>query len=80
MVNPLVLSHNIIISRMKKQQYISPGLTVMEFRSERSYAISQLTPSNDMLELLFQEENNRETETFIVRDGWADNEQNSFWI
>ncbi len=65
---------------MKKQQYISPGLTVVEFRSERSYAISQLTPSNDMLELLFQEENNRETETFIVRDEWADNEQNSFWI
>ena len=64
---------------MKKQQYISPGLTVVEFRSERSYAISQLTPSNDMLELLFQEEGNRETETFIVRDGWADNEQNSFW-
>ena len=64
---------------MKKQQYISPGLTVVEFRSERGYAISQLTPSNDMLELLFQEENNRETETFIVHDGWADNEQNSFW-
>lgn len=68
-----------MIKPMKKQQYISPGLTVVEFRSERSYAISQLTPSNDMLELLFPEENNRETETFIVRDGWADNEQNSFW-
>lgn len=65
---------------MKKQQYISPGLTVVEFRSERSYAISQLTPSNDMLELLFPEENNRETETFIVRDDWVeDNEQNTFW-
>ena len=66
---------------MKKQQYISPRLTEVEFRSERGYAISQLTPPDNMLELLFQEEgNNRETETFIVRDGWADNEQNSFWI
>lgn len=65
---------------MKKQQYISPRLTVVEFRSERGYAISQLTPPDNMLELLFPEEGNRETETFIVRDDWVeDNEQNTFW-
>lgn len=65
---------------MKKQHYIFPRLTVVEFRGERGYAISQLTPPDNMLELLFQEENNRETETFVIRDGWVeDNEQNTFW-
>ena len=53
---------------------------MVEFRSERGYAISQLTPPDNMLELLFPEEGNRETETFIVREGWGeDNEQNTFW-
>ena len=72
--------HNITISLMKKQQYISPKLTVVEFCVERGFAFSTPTPPDGMLELLFLEEDNREMETFIVRDGWVeDDNQNTFW-
>lgn len=54
----------------------------VEFRCERGYAESSFidVPSVDMMELLFEQENNsRETESFSTHDTWTEG-SNGFWL
>ena len=67
---------------MKKKHYITPELVAVDFRAERGYASSDITgdPLPGMLQLLFDQSNPGETETFELRSGWGEEEENNtFW-
>lgn len=63
---------------MKKKTYTAPVLTVVEFRSERGFAVSIVVPE---VELFYDQDQpgSQETEVFSVREGWGDEPSNGFW-
>lgn len=64
---------------MQKQPYITPTITVVEFRSEKGYADSG--PQTGLIEWLNYENGSQETEVFSVHTGWGDESStdNHFW-
>ena len=67
---------------MTKRPYTIPALSVVEFRNERGFAISQVNilPPDGMLELIIiQEQERQESEVFVQRSGWTDDSENTFW-
>lgn len=68
---------------MQKQPYIPPTITVVEFRSEKGYAVSGVigVPQDGLIELLNYENGSQETEVFSVHEGWGDesSSDNHFW-
>ena len=64
---------------MKKKTYIIPTMTAVEIRAERGYAESgNGVPQAGLIEL-FYGSGSGETESFTVREGWGDDDYNSFW-
>ena len=63
---------------MKKKTYTAPVLTVVEFRSERGFAVSTVVPEVGTFELFYNQQSGQETESFITHDTWTDG-SNSFW-
>lgn len=61
---------------MDKKPYISPSLTIVEFRTERGFATQQA----GMLLILFNPNNtpSYETETFSTHNTWTEG-SDSFW-
>lgn len=66
---------------MKKKTYTAPVLTVVEFRSERGFAVSTgiVVPEVGTFELFYDQPGGQETEVFSVREGWGDEPSNGFW-
>lgn len=66
---------------MQKQPYITPAITVVEFRSERGFAVSTgiVVPEVGTFELFYDQPGGQETEVFSVREGWGDEPSNGFW-
>jgi hypothetical protein len=66
---------------MQKQPYITPTITVVEFRSEKGYADSGVVSQDGLIELLNYENGSQETEVFSVHTGWDDESStdNHFW-
>lgn len=68
---------------MSKQPYIPPTLTVVTFRTERGYALSEGSgnPITAHLELMFanNESDYQETEVFSTHNTWNNSSSNSFW-
>ena len=66
---------------MKKKTYTVPVLTVVEFRSERGFAVSTgiVVPEVGTFELFYDQPGGQETEVFSVREGWGDEPSNGFW-
>ncbi len=63
---------------MKKKTYTAPVLTVVEFRSERGFAVSTVVPEVGTFELFYDQPGGQETESFITHDTWTDG-SNGFW-
>ena len=65
---------------MNKQPYITPAITVVEFRCEKGYAVSGVigVPQEGLIELLNYENGSQETESFIPHDTWTDGSDH-FW-
>ncbi len=63
-----------------KKPYISPSLTIVEFRTERGFATSGDFPQAGMLLLLFNPNStpSYETETFSTHNTWTEG-SDSFW-
>ena len=55
-----------------KKSYIAPAVTVVIFKAERGYVLSDFA-------LFDQTESTDMTESYSVRQGWGDSETNSFW-
>ena len=66
---------------MKKKTYTASVLTVVEFRSERGFAVSTgiVVPEVGTFELFYDQPGGQETEVFSVREGWGDEPSNGFW-
>lgn len=66
---------------MKKKTYTVPVLTVVEFRSERGFAVSTgiVVPEVGTFELFYDQPGGQETEVFSLREGWGDEPSNGFW-
>ena len=66
---------------MKKKTYTVPVLTVVEFRSERGFAVSTgiVVPEVGTFELFYDQPGGQETAVFSVREGWGDEPSNGFW-
>lgn len=65
---------------MQKQPYITPAITVVEFRSERGFANTGIVvPEVGTFELFYDRPGGQETEVFSVREGWGDEPSNGFW-
>ena len=64
---------------MKKKTYTAPVLTVVEFRSERGFAVSTVVPEVGTFELFYNQQSGQETESFITHDTWTDGSDN-FWL
>ena len=69
---------------MKKEKYIAPEVTVVEFRQETGYLLSggNGTPLDGRIELMMYEEGNnnyRETEVFSKHNDWVQGNSSSFW-
>lgn len=66
----------------RKQTYQSPTLTIVEFRAEQGYVLSDPLgiPQDGMLELLMLESVNsrEETESFTQHEYWTEG-SNGFW-
>lgn len=65
---------------MQKQPYITLAITVVEFRSERGFAVSTgiVVPEVGTFELFYDQQSGQETESFITHDTWTDG-SNGFW-
>lgn len=64
---------------MQKQPYITPAITVVEFRSERGFASTGIVvPEVGTFELFYNQQSGQETESFITHDTWTDG-SNGFW-
>lgn len=73
---------------MEKKKYTPPSLTVVCFHSEHGFALSlpienSINPLDGYIEMMmFEEQNNnnyRETETFIDHSVWTDYNSDAFW-
>ena len=64
---------------MKKKTYTAPVLTVVEFRSERGFAVSTVVPEVGTFELFYNQQSGQETESFITHDTWTDG-SDGFWL
>ena len=58
--------------KREKKTYIAPAITIVSFVAEYGYVVSTFT-------IFDRSENTDMTETYSVREGWGDSENNSFW-
>ena len=63
----------------QKKAYLSPSLTVVQFRVEKGYATSggQLTESIDMF--FSANGSEHETESFSTHGSWTQGDNENFW-